>query len=417
MSSGALRLLFVVIDGGGNVDPQLGVAREAIRRGHEVRVMAHDSLADRVAAVGATFVPFVVAPQSDTRSPDTDLIRDWEARTRLGALNLASKRLALDPARAFACDVRDELSRHPADVAVIDCMVPGAAFGAEAAGVPRVALVHLPYLFPAPGLPPPGFGLQPGRRALGRWRDDVAHAVAPFALRPGLRRLNQVRAELGLTAHRGFFDFLDDAARVVVLTSAAYDFQARRLPANVRYVGPVSDAASTDGATSATGVAPQAAGDLPLVLVSLSSTYMAQEAVLRAAIDALGTLSVRGLVTTGLAVDPGAFDPPHNVEVVSHRPHSEVLPAASLVVTHAGHGTVMAALTHGVPLVCVPMGRDQHDNAARVVAVGAGAGQAPRRRCGGGCHHPRPRRRPLPGCRRAHGRDSPHRARRPRGRG
>lgn len=78
------------------------------------------------------------------------------------------------------------------------------------------------------------------------------------------------------------------------------------------------------------------------------------------------------MVTTGLAVDPGAVDPRPNVEVVSHRPHSEVLTAASLVVTHAGHGTVMAALTHGVPLVCVPVGRDQHDNAARVVAVGAG---------------------------------------------
>jgi UDP:flavonoid glycosyltransferase YjiC (YdhE family) len=35
-------------------------------------------------------------------------------------------------------------------------------------------------------------------------------------------------------------------------------------------------------------------------------------------------------------------------------------------------GTVMAALTHGVPLLCLPMGRDQHDNAARVAACGAG---------------------------------------------
>ena len=43
-----------------------------------------------------------------------------------------------------------------------------------------------------------------------------------------------------------------------------------------------------------------------------------------------------------------------------------------LVVTHAGHGTVLSSLSAGVPLVCMPMGRDQHDVSARVAAVGAG---------------------------------------------
>jgi UDP:flavonoid glycosyltransferase YjiC (YdhE family) len=42
------------------------------------------------------------------------------------------------------------------------------------------------------------------------------------------------------------------------------------------------------------------------------------------------------------------------------------------VVTHAGHGTVMRALAHGLPVLCLPMGRDQDDNAARIVASGAG---------------------------------------------
>jgi UDP:flavonoid glycosyltransferase YjiC (YdhE family) len=49
-----------------------------------------------------------------------------------------------------------------------------------------------------------------------------------------------------------------------------------------------------------------------------------------------------------------------------------VLREASVVVTHAGHGTVMKALAAGVPLVCIPMGRDQKDNTARVLRLGAG---------------------------------------------
>ncbi len=61
-----------------------------------------------------------------------------------------------------------------------------------------------------------------------------------------------------------------------------------------------------------------------------------------------------------------------NTQVVRYVPHAEILPSASLVITHAGCGTTMAALGHGVPLVCTPMGRDQFFNAEQVQALGAG---------------------------------------------
>ncbi|TDC52875.1 hypothetical protein E1281_18515 [Actinomadura sp. KC345] len=54
-------------------------------------------------------------------------------------------------------------------------------------------------------------------------------------------------------------------------------------------------------------------------------------------------------------------------------PHDAVLPEASVVITHAGHGTVSAALTHGVPMVCLPnLAADQPALAQRVAELGAG---------------------------------------------
>ena len=53
-------------------------------------------------------------------------------------------------------------------------------------------------------------------------------------------------------------------------------------------------------------------------------------------------------------------------------PPRAVVPGASVVVCHAGLGTIMAALRHGVPVLCIPLGRDQHANAAAVVAAGVG---------------------------------------------
>jgi MGT family glycosyltransferase len=114
------------------------------------------------------------------------------------------------------------------------------------------------------------------------------------------------------------------------------------------------------------------AGDDPLVLVGMSSTYMDHADVLQRVTTALGRLRVRGVVTTGPSIPVEAIEAPANVTVVERAPHREVLRHASAVVTHAGHGTVIKALAAGVPVVALPLGRDQLDNAARVAHHGAG---------------------------------------------
>jgi MGT family glycosyltransferase len=81
---------------------------------------------------------------------------------------------------------------------------------------------------------------------------------------------------------------------------------------------------------------------------------------------------VRRLVTTGPAIDPAVISAPANVTVTRWVRHADVLPHCSAVITHGGHGTVMKGLIAGVPLIVVPLGRDQPDNAGRVVHAGAG---------------------------------------------
>jgi UDP:flavonoid glycosyltransferase YjiC (YdhE family) len=104
----------------------------------------------------------------------------------------------------------------------------------------------------------------------------------------------------------------------------------------------------------------------------MSTTPQDQSECLQRAIDALSALPVRGIVTTGPAVDPKALRPSGNVTVVASAPHSDLLKCASAVVTHGGHGTVIRSLAAGVPLVVMPQGRDQADNAARLESRGAG---------------------------------------------
>jgi UDP:flavonoid glycosyltransferase YjiC (YdhE family) len=89
-------------------------------------------------------------------------------------------------------------------------------------------------------------------------------------------------------------------------------------------------------------------------------------------LDAVAALPVRVLLTLGGALPASAVDPPPNVTVRGFVPHELLLPHMAAVISHAGLSTITAALTAGVPLVCIPQGRDQPDNAERVAASGVG---------------------------------------------
>jgi hypothetical protein len=77
------------------------------------------------------------------------------------------------------------------------------------------------------------------------------------------------------------------------------------------------------------------------------------------------------VVTVGREIDPGILGAqPANVVVQQFVAQSLLLPRASLVVSHAGSGSVLGALAHGVPMVLLPMGADQPLNAERAEALG-----------------------------------------------
>ena len=98
-----------------------------------------------------------------------------------------------------------------------------------------------------------------------------------------------------------------------------------------------------------------------------------QEQVVQRLCDACAALDVEALVTTGPTHSPDTLDTADNVTAVEFIPHDALLPDTDLLVNHAGHGTVMAGVTHGVPMLCLQMGRDQPDVADQVAILGLGA--------------------------------------------
>ena len=116
-----------------------------------------------------------------------------------------------------------------------------------------------------------------------------------------------------------------------------------------------------------------ALGQDPVVYVSLGTAPLFNQPEKFAPLLAgLTGEAVEVVVTVGDLNDPAAFgELPPTVHVEKWLALSPLLPRCDAVLCHAGSGTTLAALAAGLPLVLVPQGADQFDNARACERAGA----------------------------------------------
>jgi UDP:flavonoid glycosyltransferase YjiC (YdhE family) len=100
--------------------------------------------------------------------------------------------------------------------------------------------------------------------------------------------------------------------------------------------------------------------------------------MLRAALEGLADLPVRVLATTNRRAPARPLPVPANARLVDWVSYSRTMPRCDVVVCHAGHGTLVRALSSGCVVVACPAAGDMNENAARVDWAGAGV-RLPRR--------------------------------------
>ena len=228
MTTAPLTYLAALVDGGGTVPPELAAVRQLVERGHDVTVLAEDSMEREVAATGATFRRWETAPNRADRSPENDPYRDWEVKSPMKLFERLLDTQFMGPAARYVADVQQAVAEHRPDVVLCSQFAFGAMVAAEAAAIPFIVFMPNTYLLPAEGMPPLGMGLKPAKGPAGRLRDRV---IGGFTLRvwdkKGLPRLNALRADLGLEPLAHFWDQVHQARRELVMTSADFDFPAK----------------------------------------------------------------------------------------------------------------------------------------------------------------------------------------------
>jgi UDP:flavonoid glycosyltransferase YjiC (YdhE family) len=311
---------------GGNLPPLLSAASLLDSRGHEVTVLGSAETRDAASLLGLGVTGY-------RRSPDPDPRVDFEAQADLMLATMAGAEIALDASDALA-ELRPEL-------AVVDCMLPAAIAAARAMGTPTASLVHFVY----------GLARTQMLRAGGAWTTDLRSLAATH------RMLGLAPASDGLSAW--------EAPELLLITAPRWLDVDCDAPANVLHAGPLGVRVRPPRSA--------AAGERRQVLLTFSTTVMAgQVALIERVCDAVVGLDVDAVLTLGRAIDRDDIRVPAGVDVMAHADHDRLMPGRAAVISHGGLGTVLRALTHGVPQLLLPLGRDQAFNAGRVEQLEAG---------------------------------------------
>lgn len=332
----ALRIFLGAFGDPGHAFPMLALGQRLAARGHQVTYETWERWRAHVEAAGMRFVP---APEYPVFPTTEQPLQPYQAVVRA------------------AGQTRPAIVECEPDVVVHDILTLAPALAAELEAIPVATLVPHVYPVGAPGIPPYAMGARLPRTGFGRRAWSTLDPLLEAGLRRGRTELNQTRRKLGLAPverlHGGISDRL-----CLVATFPQLEYP-RDWPSHVHVVGPLLWEPPYHE------VEPPP-GEAPLVLVAPSTAQDPSHRLLRAALAGLGGEPVRVLASWNrrpLPAPPARIEA--NTRLVRWLSYSQTMPRCRLVITHAGHGTLVRALASGSPVVAVPHAGDMAENAAR----------------------------------------------------
>ncbi|NTX37606.1 glycosyltransferase family 1 protein [Myxococcus sp. CA033] len=339
------RILIATSPEKGHINPMMGVAQWLRRLGHTVGWLCIPEPASQLAKLG---VEVLHLPHSARDAPTIET--GGEALARLVrdevALGKWIRGLLLDAVPALIEPVREVVRRFRPDVMALDGMQYAAVLAAHQERIPWAGVSSALSL------------LEP---------------MEDYGLRRNVRALAKERAELfarhGFVASFRNCEALSPHLNILFATEAFLGPEVDLPPAG-RLVGP--------------SIPPEPRGDevdfpwerlgsKPVVYVSFGSQISWQPTLFHTIAEAAASLGVTVVLSAGELADTDfSRSLPGDVVAVPYTPQRQLLPRASVFVSHGGANSVMEALTAGVPLLLLPVCNDQPIQAHFLRASGAG---------------------------------------------
>lgn len=317
------------------------IALELARRGHELTVLCEPASEETFCGLGFDFRP-------------TSTLAAYLAGVERPVDREAKLRWHAGYAPALFADATAELAVGRYDAVMVDPLEPGADFAAEATGVPSFSYVH--------------------------WRMNETGADVPFCFHLWDRERaadeafvewwNGMRALVGLPpeprpveAHRWY---RHSRALTLIMGLPELAHPKGDLPPSAVRIGPLVWEPPREEALPPW--IDELGRDRPAILASISTVGRADAELVAVIADAVDGEDVDIVFTVPADGDLPML--PTNVRLAGFIPHGALLEHVSVVLSHAGNGTVTRAACAGVPQLLFPDGRDRFEVARGAVAAG-----------------------------------------------
>lgn len=375
-----MRIVFTTWGSLGDIHPYLALAIELKQRGHQPVVATLPAFRPNVEAAGVVFAPLRPDIDATNRQAFDEIVRRL-LDDKEGPRYLFLEIFAPNMRETYEDTLAAVNGGGGADLLITHQVPVTGPIVAQTTGVRWVSAVLLPMAFLSdfdPPTPPQAPWLQPiasthrlvgstlntlGRRVTARWVEPVYRFREELGLsrggNPVFEGQHSPRLVLGL-----FSPFLarlqpDFPPNTIITGFSFYD------AADVRPLPPKLEAFLDHG-------------EPPIVFTLGSSAVWIAKDFWEISLEAVRRLGRRALLLVGEEHPLLQATWPRGVAAFAYAPHSKVMPRAGVVVHQGGVGTTGQALRSGRPMLVVPYGQDQPDNARRCRVLGV-ARSVPRR--------------------------------------
>ena len=367
------RIVFTTWGSFGDIHPFMGLALELQARGHRPAIATLEFYREKIEGAGIDFYPM----RPDTPAPETEEAAEMMRRVmdlRTGPRYVIRDLLSTHIRASYKDTVAAVTAHGGADLLVSHAIPMAAPLVAEVTGVKWISVVLSPVSLPSMFDPPtpPDF---PALRKLLMLNPLFAKAFLALLHRvteSWIKPVRELRRELGLAPGKHpVFEGQFSPRAVLALFSNVLAKPQPDYPPNTVITGfPFYDR-KDEQPTARELVQFLENGEPPILFTLGSAAVRLGDDFFRTSIEVARRLKRRALLLVGDQSNVRG-DLANGIGVFDYAPFSLVMPRSSVVVHQAGIGTTGQALRSGRPMLIVPHGQDQPDNARRCVELGVG---------------------------------------------
>lgn len=370
------RFLVSTRSGSGHFNPMSCIARELVKRGHEVVWHTTPAYKEKVEALGVRFAPAVHAPDWYEKAPGVPYTEAEQNSKGPEAVRRNFRQAFVGPMAGQIRDYQAITQTFTPDVLLADNTNLGAPTFCEKTGLPHATLnISVLPVF-GPDAPPFTLGLPPAKNGLQRLGYRLQNKVFQNVLVKPLRaEVDKVRTDFDLPPLGNTFFMETTYSRRLVIQQGVPEFEYRGVNKHphIRFVGALMPP-PPERFDAPPWWHEVTSGTKPVIHITQGTVATDTGNLLQPTLRALASRDDLLVVATtgGLPLSSLPHPLPANVRAATLIPHSLLLPHTSVMVTNGGMGGVMAALQNGVPLIAAGTTEEKPEVCARVAHSGVG---------------------------------------------